>query len=73
MSICNLFGFIFVHAFYLVLCIEMREVYWKIKISTDYAFKWLQRALCREVGEKKSEENSLDLEEINFPGPTDVF
>lgn len=29
MSICNLFGFIFVHAFYLVLCIEMREVYWK--------------------------------------------
>lgn len=23
------FGFIFVLAFYLVLCIEMREVYWK--------------------------------------------
>ena len=43
------FIFIFVHAFYLVLCIEMREVYWKkIKISTDYAFKWLQWALCRD-------------------------
>lgn len=29
MSICNLFAFIFVLAFYLLLFLEMREVYWK--------------------------------------------
>lgn len=37
-SICNLFVFIFVHAFYLVRCIEMWEIYW-IKKYKD--FYWL--------------------------------